>query len=50
MAEVTIRCLACRERFTVEPNAEKAKCSNCGQEWHITWISAEQAKIKGPAK
>lgn len=50
MEEILVRCLACRERISVEPGAEKVTCQNCGQEWLITWLTPEQAKIKGPVE
>jgi RNase P subunit RPR2 len=50
MEQVVVRCLACRERVPVDPGIQRVTCQNCSEEWLITWITPEQAKIKGPAE
>jgi hypothetical protein len=42
-----VRCLACRERFSVDADAHHQICPHCGMEWRISWFGANP-KVRGP--
>ena len=42
-----VRCLNCFARFRPPSGAEKASCTACGWEWHISW-AGKLAKIRKP--
>jgi len=46
--EYTLRCMRCLGgRITVFTGDSAARCSHCGQNWRISWVTPEVAKIRG---
>ena len=46
--EYRLRCLKCLGgRITVFTGDATARCSHCGQNWRISWVTPEVAKIRG---
>ncbi len=46
--EYKLRCLRCLgDRITVTTGEATARCSHCGQNWRISWVTPEVAKIRG---
>jgi hypothetical protein len=46
--EYTLRCLRCLGgRIIVSTGDATARCSHCGQDWRISWVTPDVAKIRG---
>ncbi len=46
--EYKLRCLRCLGgRITVATGDATARCSHCGQNWRISWVTPNVAKIRG---
>jgi ribosomal protein S27E len=44
----TLRCMRCLGGRIIVPWAQgEIQCPHCGQEWRITWVTPEVAKIRG---